>query len=121
MSEDGHSTGIVDAITQFAMRQSSRRGFMKWVAKAGLAMAAAAGGGLAFVSTAFAGYDCSKYLPGCHGPCVCVSCCTDPDDGRPCCYGCCDYCGPEQLVEVRRYYAWNGSTCVANTICIDCG
>jgi len=122
MAEDEYPTGIVDSITQFAMRQTSRRGFVKWVAKVGLAMAAAAGGGLAFVSTAFASIDCQKYYPGCSNGCFCVSCCEDPDSGYQCCYGCCDYCAPEQLVEITVFWYWDPGlhSCQMVKDCVNC-
>ncbi len=67
MKEDQNSNGIVEGITRFAMRQTSRRGFFKWMGKVGLALAAATGGGLAFVLPAFAYENCQEFYPGCHG------------------------------------------------------
>jgi hypothetical protein len=110
MSEGQHFTGIVNGITQFAMHQTSRRGFFKWVGKAGLALAAAMGGGLAFVSPAFAWIDCRKYLPGCYGPCTCDSSgCQDPDDGWvDRCFGACGDPGHSSIcVQLFVYYTWN--------------
>ncbi len=106
MNEDQDPKSMIDAITQLAIRQSSRRGFIRWVAKVGLAAAAAAGGGLAFISTAFAHYDCSK-LPGCSQGCGCFSCCEDPDSGYQCCNGCCNDCAPSYSVEITVFYYWD--------------
>lgn len=121
MKEDGQPTDIVDSITQFTMRQTSRRGFFKWVAKAGLAVAAAAGGGLAFISTAFASFPCSQYFPGCSNGCNCYSCCDDPDSGTQCCTGDCDTC-PHILVEISVFYYWDPSLnkCVMVKDCPEC-
>lgn len=111
MNEDQPSTGIIDVITRFAMRQSSRRGFFKWVGKAGLALAAAASGSIAFFSQdASASYPCQKYLPGCHGACTCQSSgCSDPDDGFvDNCFGNCYTC-PTTCVQLFVYYTWDGA------------
>lgn len=111
MNEDQPSRDIIDAITRFAMRQSSRRGFFKWVGKAGLALAAAASGSIAFfLQDASATVDCSKYLKGCAGICTCVaSFCDDPDDGFVNnCYGNCYVCPSPICVQMFVYYVWDG-------------
>lgn len=122
MNEDQSSTSVIDAIAQFAMRQTSRRGFFRWVGKAGLALAATTGSIAFFSSNALAYYDCSKYLPGCTGACTCgTSQCQDPDDGKHGCSGDCSEC-PERDVEMTIFYYWEPSLnkCVQVIDCAPC-
>jgi hypothetical protein len=100
----GHTTLVYD--DQMG-DQTSRRSFLKWVGKAGLATAAAIGGGLVLVLPAFAWINCSQYFPGCTGNCDCESCCTDPDYGVQCCAGNCGPCGQPQYFIVTSFWYWD--------------
>lgn len=107
MSENAYSIDVVDSITRFAIHQASRRKFIGWVGKVGLAVAASVGGGLALVLPAFAALPCGQLFPGCTGPCDCESTCTDPDFGVQGCVGNCSPCGPASLVEVTSFWFWD--------------
>ena len=119
MHQDERSTDIVDGITSFAMRQTSRRGFIKWVGKAGLAVAGAIGIGLTLALPAFATVDCQKYYPGCSNPCGCLSCCDDQDSGTECCYGECGGCGPQIYKEITSFWYYDPGTRGCQQV-IDC-
>jgi len=84
--------------------QTSRRSFLKWVGKAGLATATAIGGELALILPAFASINCSQYFPGRTGNCDCESCCTDPDYGVQRCAGNCSPCGQPQYFIVTSFW-----------------
>ena len=132
MKKDQGKGDFIDGITGFAMRQASRRGFIKWMAKGGVALAAGITAGFEwFTGTTLAGgpqsIDCQHYLPGCEGDCTCAqSCCTDPDNEfEKCCEGICPSpCGPPI---VKQYYAdvfwyWSGTKgyCVQASNCLPC-
>ncbi|SRR6266516_2163444 len=126
MEKDQGHEDFIDSITGFAMRQASRRGFIKWVAKGGVALAAGMTAGFEwFTGTALASINCSQYLPGCFGECTCeVSTCTDPDGGgTQTCVGVCPSpCGPPYAAyyEAHIFWVWNGSRCVALKSCVGC-
>jgi hypothetical protein len=122
MGKAQDNTDAVDRITGFAMRQTSRRGFIKWLGKGGLAIAAGLTTGLDFLSgTAFASVPCGRYYPGCTGPCTCTpSSCTDGDGGgTQNCEGFCGGCFQLQYYAYIYWY-WNGSKCVPSKNCIKC-
>lgn len=122
MRQDHNQADLVDNITEFAMHQLSRRGFVKWLGKAGLALAAGATASVELLhGTAFAQVPCNSYLPGCQGQCVCwQSCCYDPDNGLDfCCSGFCSPCS-SLFYYVSVSWYWNGSKCVQTKSCIAC-
>ncbi len=125
MEKDQDHTDFIDRITGFAMGQTSRRSFFKWIGKGGLALAASITVGIEFLSgTAFASVPCSAYLPGCLGPCTCMeSVCADQDGaGTQTCRGECPVCGVSDGVYYQPwiYWYWNGSRCVPEKLCDQC-
>jgi thiol-disulfide isomerase/thioredoxin len=118
---------FIDGITGFAMRQASRRGFIKWVAKGGVALAAAMTTGFDLLTrNAYAAINCSDYLSGCEGRCSCgYSVCEDPDTGAWFdCEGSCDGgCGQDPVYYlVREYWFWGTKEgkCLSNSLCVEC-
>ena len=125
MDRDRGHQDFVDSITEFAMRQASRRGFIKWLGKGGLAFAAAMTAGLELMKgTASAYINCSQYLPGCEGECTCgTSECTDPDNGNTFyCEGACVAPGGPCYYYVDVFWYWSSTqrTCVQAKNCIKC-
>lgn len=109
------------------MRQATRRGFIKWVAKGGLALATGMTAGFELLThTALAYEDCSKYLPGCEGDCRCgTSQCEDLDLGEwfYCEGNCMGGCGGGPVYYfVYVYWSWDSylGHCVYNKACVDC-
>lgn len=124
MEENQDQASFVDNITRFVMRQTSRRGFIKWLGKGGLALAGSVMAGFRFLgSTAFAAINCSEELPGCEGDCTCgVSECTDLDNGETFyCEGVCQGCD-EVWYYVLVFWYWSSSQnkCVQAKDCVLC-
>jgi hypothetical protein len=128
MGENQDHGDFIDSMTRFAMRQTSRRGFIKWVAKGGVAFAAGMMASFEWLTgTALAGINCSEYLPGCEGACTCATSeCQDPDNGLWFyCEGECPApCGPPEAykywVHVFWYYSSSKQNCVQAKNCIPC-
>lgn len=122
MRTERDQADFVDGITKFAMRQSSRRGFIKWLGKGGLALAAGITGGLGFLSNAFASINCSQYYPGCESECGCfVTECKDPSNGKVFyCEGTCGCPSTNYYTLVFWYYSPSLNKCVQAKDCVLC-
>lgn len=127
MEKDQGHVDFIDGITGFAMRQASRRGFIKWVAKGGIALAAGMTGGFELLTrTALASINCSYYYPGCEGDYTCgTSQCQDPSNKLwfYCEGNCLGRCGQNPVkYYVFVYWYWSGQSnrCLQAKGCVPC-
>lgn len=127
MEMDQGQGGLINSITGFAMRQASRRSFIKWATKAGVALAASMAAGIElFKGTADAFINCSQYYPGCSGRCSCgTSQCQDPSDHDwyYCEGNCVGGCGEgPTYYSVYVYWTWvpDLHQCVVFKTCDNC-
>ncbi|MGB8345308.1 MAG: hypothetical protein WCD86_10520 [Ktedonobacteraceae bacterium] len=124
MGDDQGHGDLIDSITGFAMRQASRRGFIKWLAKGGIALAAGMTAGIELLTgTALASENCQQYYPGCEGECTCATSeCQDPSNGKWFyCSGICNACPPTNYyVDVFWYWSATQNKCIQAKNCILC-
>lgn len=129
MEKDQDHKDFIDSITGFTMRQASRRGFIRWVAKGGVALAAAMTTGIDLLTRkTYAYVDCGKWLPGCQGVCTCdTSECVDPDTGGSFyCEGNCvggEGCGgavASYYVLEYWFYGYKEAKCLSVQVCVEC-
>ncbi len=93
MSDTQKEIGVVDVVTQYAMKQHSRRGFLNIVGKGGLLLAGVFGGMGIATQEAHAYIPCP---PSCTGGCdPCQSACIT--GGRKCTEYCQDPFCPAEL------------------------
>lgn len=124
MREDQDHVDLIDGMTRFAMDQVSRRRFIKWLAKGGIALAAGMTAGFELLTgNALAGINCQQYYKGCEGECTCGSSqCQDPDNEKWFyCEGVCMACPPTRYyVDVFWFWSSQQNKCVQAKNCILC-